>query len=259
MSLLAWFYLIVLVVLVIGAIRCVKRVLSMPDDFAIIASRYANPKEGTMPRNKRAVEAGDGPEDSRSASIVAKVEEGHEPTAEPPQATAMPSIPEQQAGHLKETVPALFMYASVVPVFGQIDERAYKIFRDRLLADCGSPKDPIETMVIEQLALAHLNFGLLQCRAANARQVEAVGVYSGAAARLMAEFRRSALGLQAYRSASRQLASAGAEPAAFLPGDPADLEDLPEKIIASTEKEPTRSDEDDEERSVLPMPRAATL
>ena len=61
-------------------------------------------------------------------------------------------------------------------------------------------------MIIEQLALAHFTLGLLSCKAANAGKVEAVGVYAGAAARMMGEFRRSRLALQAYRAASRQLA-----------------------------------------------------
>ena len=58
-------------------------------------------------------------------------------------------------------------------------------------------------MIVEQLSLAHFSLGLLSCKAANAVKVEAVGVYSGAAARLMGEFRADALALQAYRRGLR--------------------------------------------------------
>ena len=97
---------------------------------------------------------------------------------------------EHHAGHLRETVPSIFMFASLSQAFKVIDQRAYKIYRDDLLADCGNPTDPIEIMIIEQLALAHFGLGLLSCKAANAGKVEAVGVYAGAAARLMGEFRQ---------------------------------------------------------------------
>ncbi len=121
--------------------------------------------------------------------------------------TAAAGTPEQWGTVLRETIPSRFMYASLIRAFSVIDEHAYKAFRDQLIADCGSPTDPIQVMMVEQLALAHLNMGFLQCRAANAPTLKAAEVYGSAAARLMAEFRRSALGLQAYRAASRQLAS----------------------------------------------------
>ena len=128
---------------------------------------------------------------------------------------------EHYAGHLRETASSMFHYAAMMPAFKGIDAQAYKIYRDRLLADCGNPTDPIEIMIIEQLSLAHFNLGLLSCKAANAGKVEAVGVYSGAAARLMGEFRRSALALQAYRAASRQLAHDPTKDL-VIPGDEAD-------------------------------------
>jgi hypothetical protein len=168
----------------------------------------------------------------------------------------MPSREEQQAGHLRNTVPALFMYASVLPAFGQIDEGAFKIYRNRLLADCGSPSDPVEVMVIGQLALAHLNLGLLQCRAANARKAEATWVYATAAARLMAEFRRSALALQAYRAAARQLARDPSRDI-IIPAEEADPtgERSAEKGIDS-EQDATREILDD---GIIPYPGPAAL
>ena len=49
---------------------------------------------------------------------------------------------------------------------------AIHLYRDRLLADCGNPTDPIEVMIIEQLGLAHFYLGLMHCKAANAGSVE---------------------------------------------------------------------------------------
>jgi hypothetical protein len=205
-----------------------------------------------MSRAKKTPKADQAPVDPAPISAP-PTEEAEESVLGQP--TQIPSVDEQQAGHIRDTVPSLFMYASMIQPFRHISEDAYKIFRKKLLADCNA-SDPIETMLVEQLALAHMNMGLLHCKAANARQVEAVSVYSAAAARLMAEFRRSALGLAAYRAATRHPASSQVESTALVAGDLADLEDLPEKMLVSTEMDSTRSD-DDEEQSVLPMPRAA--
>src|SRR3954453_15879035 len=75
-------------------------------------------------------------------------------------------LAEHFAGHLAETSASAFMYFTMAGVFRQADAPAYKKFRDRLLADCGGPTDPIEIMLIEQLAIAHLNTGRLQFRSA---------------------------------------------------------------------------------------------
>jgi hypothetical protein len=74
----------------------------------------------------------------------------------------------------------------------------------------------------------------------------------------MGEFRRSALALQAYRAASRQLAAGNMEAAVVLSGEPADTEDDPEKINETNEIGAKRRDSD-EERGVIPIPRAATV
>ena len=60
-------------------------------------------------------------------------------------------------------------------------------------------------MLIEQLALAHLNCGQLFYRASEAGSVECATAYLAATARLMAEFRRTALALPAYREAAQRL------------------------------------------------------
>ena len=213
-----------------------------------------------MARSRVVTDAGVSPEEECHGSILSPTDEGSVPGDGQPQA-GPPEIvgpAEHYAGHLRHSTSSMFHFAAMAPAFKGIDMHAYKIYRDRLLADCGSPSDPIEVMIVEQLSLAHFSLGLLSCKAANAVKVEAVGVYSGAAARLMGEFRRSALALQAYRAASRQLAAASMGSALVLSGEPADLDDDHEKTHKSTEMGST-SGESDDERPVIPMPRAASV
>jgi hypothetical protein len=88
---------------------------------------------------------------------------------------------------------------------GHADTLSYKKFRDKLLADSGNPTDPIEIMIIEQIALAHMNIGRLQFRSSTAESVEQAKAYGSMAAQLLGEFRRTALALQAFRFSARQL------------------------------------------------------
>ena len=158
-----------------------------------------------MPRIRRASDTDDAHEEPDAGSTDPPVERTPEPGAgqPPPEPTEILAPSEHYAAQLRECVARLFMFASMTKAFKHFDAAAFKLFRDRLLADCGSPADPIEIMMIEQLALAHFNAGLLHRRAANSSSFECAGVHSNAAARLMAEHRRSALALQAYRAASR--------------------------------------------------------
>jgi len=107
------------------------------------------------------------------------------------------------ARNLAETSGAMFMYSSMAGVFREADALAYKKYRDQLVLDCGAPTDPVEIMLIEQLALAHLNAGRLHFRAANAEGLDGARVYGGLAVLLQGELRRTALALKAYRSNSR--------------------------------------------------------
>ncbi len=121
------------------------------------------------------------------------------------------------AGQLAETSASAFMYFTMAGVFRQADALAFKKFRDRLLADCGSPTDPIEVMMIEQLALAHLNTGRLHHRAATADSLEAARVYGTTAILLMGEFRRGALALKSYRDKPRAISTQGAAAVEAIP------------------------------------------
>ena len=208
-----------------------------------------------MARIRRTNEAVDGHEDPGAGSPPPRAAEGHEPGAgeSPTDPTEVITSIEQWAGHLRNTVPAMFMFAAMVPAFKQIDQGAYRVFRDRLLADCRAT-DPIEIMIIEQLSLAHFSMGLLSCKASNAGKVEAVGVYSGAAARLMGEFRRSAIALQAYRAASRQLANDPRKDIVIPAAEDDSIEDTPAENRVGGEVG-LRTEEPDGE-DIIPYPEA---
>jgi hypothetical protein len=173
-----------------------------------------------------------------------------------PTETISPS--EHFAGHLRETIAPLFMNASLGRALQQMDTTAFKLFRDKLLADCGGPTDPIEVMLIEQLALAHLNMGLLHCKASNSGSVECATAYSGAASRWMAEFRRSAIALQAYRAASRQLGHA-AQGDRVIPVDTVteDEAELGKTSIAGEVS--VAAKECDDEPGILPFRRTVSV
>ena len=66
------------------------------------------------------------------------------------------------SGNARETAGPVFMYASMAGIFQQMDLAAFQFYRDRLMADSGNPTDPIEVMMIEQIALAHMNIGRQQ-------------------------------------------------------------------------------------------------
>ncbi len=80
------------------------------------------------------------------------------------------------------------------------DIAGYLEYCNRLLQDCGVPTDPIETMLIESLALVFHCAGRLHVQSAYATESDASTTYALAAARLNAEFRRGVLALADYRA-----------------------------------------------------------
>jgi hypothetical protein len=138
-----------------------------------------------------------------------------------------------------------------------IEPQAYMIYHERLLADCGGPSDPVEVMLIEELAQAHSCLGLLYAKTSNTGQVEAAGIYAGAAARLMGEVRRSPLALQAYRAASRQLAHDPTKDLVIPDGELASNDDPPGKNV--TDDELIATTEARDAGDPIPYPRPAAL
>ena len=88
---------------------------------------------------------------------------------------------------------------AAIPVAKGIDSGAFKVYRDGLLENAGSPTDPIEIMMVEQIALAHHRVAQLHILAEESKTVDEFKAYSTAATRLLGEMRRSALALKQYR------------------------------------------------------------
>lgn len=107
---------------------------------------------------------------------------------------------EHYAWLVKDVFAAFFLSNSMGTVSKVFDVRALELYRDNLLSDAGNPSDPIQIMMIEQLALAHLNIGRLHGEAATARDLNHAKAYGSLAIGLTGEFRRTALALKAYRT-----------------------------------------------------------
>src|SRR5262249_8131885 len=107
----------------------------------------------------------------------------------------------EKAESLKQLATAGYLYAAVVAVHGPatFDVASYKALLDDYLQAAGATSDPVERMVLEQLFLSHHVVGRLHARAGTRDRLEEVQAFLAAAARLMAEFRRSSLALKAYR------------------------------------------------------------
>jgi hypothetical protein len=89
--------------------------------------------------------------------------------------------------------------AGAIPVAKDVGTAAFKVYRDGLVKEAGSPTDPVEIMLIEQLALAHHRVAQLHVQAEQAKSVEEAKVFTMAAVRLTGELRRLALALSQYR------------------------------------------------------------
>ena len=104
------------------------------------------------------------------------------------------------AMNLREVIPAAYMYSAVArSVTDSFDTPVYKAYRDQLLQDSGAPTDPLEVMLIEQMAIAHFNIGRLHMKSGSIGNDKLAIAYSDAATRLLGEFRRCTLALEEYR------------------------------------------------------------
>jgi hypothetical protein len=116
----------------------------------------------------------------------------------------------RQANVLRELVFPASM-ATALKLDSLLGPAGYKFFCDRLLQDAGNPTDPIEIMMLQQLALAHFRIGQLHASAGDARSVEEAKIFNAAAARMLGEFRRTALALQVYRARVRDESPSAAQ------------------------------------------------
>jgi len=130
-------------------------------------------------------------------ALLAALRSSAAPQCEPP----MP--PDEGAKRIKEIAASQYLYAASTKVLGPgFGSDSYLAYMHDFLNENGDPTDPIERMMLEQLAIAHHAIGNFHVRAGVKEKVEEVEIFSGAAARLMAEFRRTALALKAYRQSS---------------------------------------------------------
>jgi hypothetical protein len=130
---------------------------------------------------------------------------------------------EQRAANLPRLAPATYLYGAATGLLGPAFEiPVFEVYLAGYLRDAGDPGDPVERMLLEQLAWAHHVLGRLHVQAASRDNIEEVTALHAAAARLMGEFRRSALALKSYRQPAATPAAVGtaeagkdAPPAAF--------------------------------------------
>lgn len=114
-----------------------------------------------------------------------------------PPATSCRTSPEEQAAVVKLViVPAAFAAAMNLDRVGAV---GFKTYLEQLLHDAGNPHDPVEIMLIQQIALCHLRSAELHGQAGQAKALAAVELYNTIAAKFTAELRKTALALKAYR------------------------------------------------------------
>lgn len=108
----------------------------------------------------------------------------------------------QRAAHEAEILRKAVVPASMATAIRieQVSASGYRAYLDRLLKDAGEPTDPIEVMMLEQLAMAHFRIAQLHGKAGQAQGIEAEKMLCSAAARLLGEFRRTALAIRIYRA-----------------------------------------------------------
>jgi hypothetical protein len=156
-----------------------------------------------------------GPRQSYAEATARVVQEANA-AVEALQPPADPRTPEQKAESLRQLGAACYLYAAAAQVVGPaFDVLTWKAYLDRYLQAAGDPTDPVERILLEQLALAHHALGRLHVRAGSREGVEETQAYMAAIARLLAEVRRTALALKVYRQPAAGKAAdaaASAEP-----------------------------------------------
>ena len=134
------------------------------------------------------------------------------PAAEPPPAPAAPALSAaEQARRLREVAPAAFLYGTTAAILGEaVDVEGWKAYLDDFLKQLGltAAAGPVARMMVVQLALCHFAVARLHVRAATRTSPAEVAAYHAAVARLMTEFRRTALALKAYAAGSARRAAA---------------------------------------------------
>jgi hypothetical protein len=143
-----------------------------------------------------------------AVSIINQLQAAAAPrgTEQPP--VAPPHLPaERQAlvtehGFLAASLASALAVNALTPI-------GYKTYLDDLLKQAGATDDPIEKMLIEQVALAHLYSAHLHAMAGDAKTIDLTSAYCAMGGRLLTETRKTALALAAYRESRLRLQRIG--------------------------------------------------
>lgn len=171
--------------------RSDRRIPSNSDAERVASQAVSQPypvvRPSPQPQSPPKSSAGEGPDHAAfQASAPTKAAEStqHEPA--------------RQAAIVKH---ALFpsQMATAIGLRDLFDASGYRAFLDQLVRDAGNPSDPLQVMLLQQMAMAHFRIGDLHGLAAKADDPKAVEAFNNAAGRLMAEFRRSMIALAGYR------------------------------------------------------------
>jgi hypothetical protein len=117
-------------------------------------------------------------------------------------------LAERHFGEMATTLAETFSPSVLQAVSGEAYQRAihaggFKVYLDRFLAAAGSPTDPLEIMLIEQLVCAHFQIENLMAKAANTLNLQEVDIYTKSYVNAMAEYRRGLLALSEIRARRR--------------------------------------------------------
>jgi hypothetical protein len=84
----------------------------------------------------------------------------------------------------------------------QVPPEVFPAYVNKILRDAGSPQDPVERALVEQITLARHHAALLAARSANTAAAKEAAMLATASTRIHAEMRRMALALKEYRQAA---------------------------------------------------------
>ncbi len=105
------------------------------------------------------------------------------------------------AANLRDRSGPAFAYPLVASsIAAGIAPEAFIEFRQQFLKDCGSPKDPLVILMVDQVLIANFAVGRLHFRSVTAKTSDAAVAYANCAAHLLGELRRSVLALDVLRS-----------------------------------------------------------
>ena len=109
----------------------------------------------------------------------------------------------ERAENFRRGAAGLYAASISAPVIPGTDDVEMMVhYLHRLTADCNAHTNPMHRMLVEPIAVAHHRIASLHSNSANAKTPEAMVAYNAAAARLMAELRRSMLALQQLQNIS---------------------------------------------------------